>query len=224
MALYVGGSVLSGGGGGVGEVLLNSFDFTTDTYDHGAANNTYRGFSTTDSGLFGSTYRGVRVVLNNVSTQSSRLGGTKFSFGCFIRKSGSVYPADHDLLSHGGLTTIGRNNNNGSGNTNYMPASSSFAMNGQFYRIGYMDFVFTYDGANKQPNAVGYFMAEMGGVTTSSAHYMSTGWFHYNGQKGAIMSGSWSGTADTLCFYNQTDSAGGHPYDQGTAKVYGIPV
>jgi len=223
MAIFVSGSQLSGGGGGVGEVLLNEFDFTTDTFDHGVANNTRKGFSTTASGLFGSTYSGVRVVLNNVSTATGMAGTAKFGFGCFIRKSGSTYPADHDLLNHGGFISLGRNQNNGSGSNNYSPTYSEFHAAADFYRIAHMDFIFTYDGTNKQPNAIGHFIAEMGGRTTSSAHYMSTGQFHYNGKKDQIQSGTWSGTADTLCIYNASDF-GTNPWNQGTCKVYGIPV
>ena len=49
MAIFVSGSQLSGGGGGLGEVVLNTFDFSTDTWDYGVANNTRKGFSTTVS-------------------------------------------------------------------------------------------------------------------------------------------------------------------------------
>ena len=222
MALFVGGTELTGGGGGgLGEVELQTFDFSTDTWDYGVANNTRKGFSTS---VDFSTYSALRFVFHNVSTSAGAAGTSKFGLGFFLRKSGSSYPSDHDLLVHGGLMTIGRAHSNGGGSTNYNPSGASFEMSNQFYKINHMDLVFSYDGTNKEPTCIGTFIAEMTGKTTSSARHGTSGLIHYVGLANQTLSGSWSGTADRVMFFNPQDSGGANPFNQGTCKVYGIPV
>jgi len=227
MALFVGGTELTGGGGGsgggIGEVELQTFDFTTDTFDHGVANNTRKGFTTTVSNMF-TTYSALRFVFHNVSTSSGAAGTAKFGLGFFLRKNGSSYPNDHDLLNHGGMMTIGRAHSNGGGSSNFNPSGAAFEMSNQFYKINHMDLVFSYDGTSKAPTAIGTFIAEMTGKTTSSAKHGTSGLIHYVGLANQTVTGSWSATADAVMFFNPQDGGGSNPFNQGTCKVYGIPV
>jgi len=223
MAIFVSGSQLSGGGGGLGEVELNTFDFSTDTWDYGVANNTRKGFTTTVTNMF-TTYSSLRLVFHNVSTASGDAGTAKFGLGFFLRKSGSVYPANHDLLNHGGLMSVGRAHSNGGGSSSFNPSGASSDMSNQFYKINHMDLVFSYDGTDKEPSIIGTFVANMTGRTTSSAKHATSGLIHYVGLANQTASGSWSDTADSFMIFNPGDASGTNPWNQGTCKVYGIPV
>ena len=221
MAIFVNGSQLSGGGGGRGEELWGSFDFATDSNDYTYANQ--RRWSVTNSNMFSTDYPSIRVILEDVSTNDSRAGTSKFGFGGSLRKSGSTYPSDHDSMIHGAIMSIGRKQSNGGGSSNYSPSGAAFQFSDMFYRLAMLDFVMTYTD-NKQPTAHGTYSGDVEGLTTSSAHYQTSGVWHYNGLENQVQSGSWSGRPDTFMIGNPSDNnTANRKFSKGRAYVFGIP-
>lgn len=208
----------SGGGGGnsftgVGEEHFGTVDFTTaSTTRNGIGNRNY--YEVHDSNMFSSTYPHIKVVLEGLSTTAGLSGTSAFGIKFGISTNGG---SQYDTFGYGHLMGMGRQMQNGSGSTHYGPSGASFELSSSTaYNIPWMEFVLYYDNVVKWPAVRGWAMYEAGGLSSSSASYLTETTFMYVGRTGQYPSGG-----NPNSFMIAQNSASG-VFNYGKMHVFGL--